>query len=96
MLLKSDCGIGNFGEIPYAKEQGTSRGITGKIVSTAGNLPSLPPKSGPTDVRLEWSIDVLLFGGVADLKNQLGNWAQSKFDCALIQRMFYLRQTRYP
>jgi hypothetical protein len=38
-----DCDIADFGEIPYANEQGMSRGITGKTVLKAGNFPlSIP------------------------------------------------------
>jgi hypothetical protein len=34
--------IGSFGEIPYAREQGTSRGIAGTIALEAGNFSARP------------------------------------------------------
>jgi hypothetical protein len=42
-----DCEIGNFGEIPYAKEQGMSGGITGKVVLKAGNFSPHPCPMAP-------------------------------------------------
>jgi hypothetical protein len=58
------CEIGDFGKIPYAKEQGMSDGITGKIVLTAGNFLSLSPL--PFKER---TYRCLLFGGRGDIKN---------------------------